>query len=646
MRIYFKLLTTTFLFSFFCTANAQQTNEPAAIPELDPVTITATVAPEKVSRTGRNIFVINGDRFTGLPVHSLDELLRYLPGIEVQMRGPAGSQSDIVLRGGTFQQVLVIIDGVRVNDANTGHFTSYIPISPAEIDRVEILKGASSAIYGSDAVGGVINIITKAFAAKQLTKRTTAQIQGTVGEFDLFNLNAGILASNEKSLINAGILTNNSDGQQQRGIKGYFHNKTASLSLAHFFNEKWHLAIRSSWDERDFAAQNFYTTFASDTSREKIKSSWSQLQLTHFSQKNKLQFDAGYKFLEDRFAFNAASAANLSKSYLLQGLLTDEWMITGNAVLTSGVQFINKRISSNDRGKHNIDQAAVFAVWNQKVGDHFSFSPGLRLDWNERSGTELIPQINLSYRTENWQFRGSAGKTIRDADFTERFNNYGRALVTSGRVGNPDLSAESSVSYEAGADYFAKGNFRISATFFQRFHKDLIDYVTTPYAQMPRKDNLSPTGTFALAKNISKVTTTGIETDIQFSRRINKNEVIWATGGITWLESESSSATPSFYISSHGKWLFNFNANYSWKELTIGINGLYKKRQPQSASAAIAKVDSDYFMLNGKIEVSCLKDKMAVFIQVDNILDRSYTDLLGAQMPGRWLMSGVKLNLR
>jgi vitamin B12 transporter len=639
----FISIATILLFS--STLQAQEKDINAAGSELDPVTVTTSLAPEKVSRTGRNVFIITGERFANLPVHSLDELLRYLPGIEVQMRGPAGSQSDIVLRGGTFQHVLVIIDGIRVNDANTGHFTSYIPISPAEIDRIEILKGASSAIYGSDAVGGVIHIITKAFAAKPLTKKFSFNSQGTTGEYKLLNVNAGVLASNENSVINAGFLSNNSEGQQQRGIKGYFHNKTASLSAGYFFNKTWHLALRTSWDERDFAAQNFYTTFASDTSTEKIKSSWSQLQLSNTGAKNKLQFDIGYKFLEDKFVFNSLSPANLNKSYLLQGLVTDEWKIRKSSVLTSGVQFINKRISSNDRGKHNIDQAALFAVLNQKVGEHFSFSPGLRLDWNESSGTQLIPQINLSYRTGKWQLRGSAGKTIRDADFTERFNNYGKALVTSGRIGNPDLVAERSFSYEAGADCFVTDDLKISSTFFQRYHSDLVDYVTTPYAQMPRKDNLSPAGTYALAKNISEVTTTGVETDIQFTRKINEQQHIWSTIGIVWLESKSSEAAPSFYISSHAKWLMNFNINYSYKWLSAGVNGLYKKRQAQAvANPAIAPVSPDYFVLNAKLEASFLKNKLGIFIQTDNIFDRNYTDLLGSQMPGRWLMGGVKLN--
>ena len=110
------------------------------------------------------------NEFSKLPVHSIDDLLRYVPGIEIQARGPMGAQSDIVLRGGTFQQVLVIVDGIRINDPLTGHFNSYIPIAPSEIDRIEILKGASSAIYGSDAVGGVIHIITKTFASQSKEK--------------------------------------------------------------------------------------------------------------------------------------------------------------------------------------------------------------------------------------------------------------------------------------------------------------------------------------------------------------------------------------------------------------------------------------------------------------------------------------------
>src|SRR4051812_26686821 len=210
--------------------------------ELDPVTITSSLQPVSASASGRNIVVIKGEQIAKLPVHSLDALLRYVPGVEVQMRGPMGAQSDIVLRGGTFQQVLVIIDGVRLNDPNTGHFNSYIPIAPAEIDHIEILKGASSAIYGSEAVGGVIQIITKTFAAKPQQKKWQVQTGVTAGEHNLVNGDAGGYYQDGNNAIGGGWLSNNTDGQLKRGTRGFVYANTASLSATHYFNDKWQLA--------------------------------------------------------------------------------------------------------------------------------------------------------------------------------------------------------------------------------------------------------------------------------------------------------------------------------------------------------------------------------------------------------------------
>jgi vitamin B12 transporter len=622
------------------------------ISELDPVTITTSINPEKASQTGRDLVVIKGERFVNLPVHSIDELLRYLPGIEMQARGPMGSQSDIVIRGGTFQQVLVIIDGLRLNDANTGHFASYFPIAPSEIDRIEILKGASSAVYGSEAVGGVVHIITKTFAARlrsaessQKREKLNGIVQMAGGEYDFWNLNVGGFFSNGTTSVAAGVLSNNTNGQLQRGTRGFVHANTASLSFGTHFSERWELKMRYAYDSRKFAAQNFYTTFASDTADEKVTTFWNQLGLTYNGGNHRMNLNIGYKDLDDEYKFNSVSVPNKNNSKLIQALLTDEWKLHQKTIITPGVQFIRKKIISNDRGNHEVDQAAAFAVLNQQLGTNFFINPALRLEWNERSGWELIPQANISFRIPKLQLRASGGKTIRDADFTERFNNYNKTFVSSGRIGNPDLVAEHSISYEVGADYFVESNLKLSGTFFQRFHSELIDYVTTPYAQMPRKVNLSPTGTYALAKNIAEVTTTGAEAAIQYSKQFENRRQIWSSIGFTWLESKSSNTTPSFYISSHAKLLGTFSALYSTNKFSAGINGLYKKRQSQTASANIAKVSPDYFILNAKLEVVVIKKLLSAFVQTDNIFDTNYADLLGSQMPGRWLMGGIKISL-
>lgn len=635
-----KIALCIFTNAIFTIVSAQETND------LDPVTITTSLSPEKISQTGRNLFVIKGERFANLPVHSIDELLRYLPGVEIQARGPMGSQSDIVMRGGTFQQVLVILDGLRLNDPNTGHFSSYIPIAPTEIDRIEILKGASSAVYGSEAVGGVIHIITKTFASKlQNSERSNALVQGTTGQYDFWNINGGGFYSNGKTSVGAGLLSNNTTGQQQRGTKGYVNASTASFSLSHYLSNKWELKMRYAYDSRKFAAQNFYTTFISDTSEEKVITFWNQLGISYNGNSNRINLNFGYKNLEDEFRFNSIAAANKSVSKLFQLLLTDEWTRNERTALISGVQIVSKRIQSNDRGNHTVDQAAAFAVLNQQLGKNFFISPALRMEWNERSGWEMIPQANFSYRTNKLQLRASGGKTIRDADFTERFNNYNRAFVSSGRIGNPDLDPERSFSYEAGADYFLHTYLKISGTFFQRYHTDLIDYVPTPYADMPRKVNLSPNGVYALAKNISDVTTTGFETELQFTKQLQNQQQLWATLGVTWLSSKSSSATPSFYIASHAKFLSTFNVLFSTRKFSMSVNGLYKKRQAQTASVNIAGVSPDYFVLNAKLEAALIKKLLSAFVQADNVFDVNYADLLGSQMPGRWLMAGLKISL-
>jgi iron complex outermembrane receptor protein len=615
--------------------------------ELNPVTVTATLQPVSVSQTGRNLIIIDGARFQTLPVQSLDELLRYVPGVEVQARGPMGAQSDLVLRGGTFQQVLVVLDGLRLNDPITGHFSSYIPIAPAEIERIEVLKGASSALYGSDAVGGVVHIITKTFAAKSgMGNRKSLGATVLGGEWGLLHTSAGGYYKSGKTAVAGGFLSNNSKGQPLRGTRGFFNVNTASISINQVLNEQWQVSLRSAWDRRRFGAQNYYTISPADSADEKVISFWNQLQLRYQKGTHKLSVHGGFKKVEDEFRFNSKAQPNNNRSTLYQALALYEHNFFKTSYLTTGLQFQNRLIKSNDRGNHSVKQAALFTVLQQRIGTALNLTPALRLDWDERSGTELIPQLNVSYKLAEFQLRGSAGKTIRQADFTERYNNYNKTLIPNlNRVGNPDLRAETSFSYEAGIDLFAGKNIKIAATFFQRDHNNLIDFASTPFSQMPRQQNLSPDGTYFLAKNIASVVTTGVETDIQFLQNLERNRQLLLNAGIVFLNSETGNTVPSLYIASHANFLTNFNLSYTTPLWSVGLTGLYKDRKQQAAPAIKADVSKDYFVLNARAEAFVIKRKLSLLLQIDNLLDRTYSDLLGAQMPQRWLMGGARFAL-
>ncbi|RXK58994.1 TonB-dependent receptor [Lacibacter luteus] len=642
MKLQKLSLMSLALLGVFSGSNAQEKEI-----ELDPITITASLTPVSASKTGRNILIIKGDVLQKLPVQSIDELLRYVPGVEVQSRGPMGAQGDITIRGGTFQQVLVILDGIRLNDPLTGHFNAYIPISPAEIDRIEILKGASSAIYGTEAVGGVVHIISKTFANKKQNNGHKINAQLTAGDYGLFNTQAGFSMHQKNTTASVGLLTNNAKGQALRGTKGYFNLTTISASVKQQLNENTSIAYRFGYDDRDFNAQNFYTTFLSDTATEAVVSRWHHVKLQHQKNKHRFSFDAGYKQADDVYRFNKLGTANSNHSSLLQGLALYDYSINDKATITAGTQFISRKIESNDRGNHEVSNAGAFVVLNQKIGENFQLNPAVRVDWNERSGWEFIPQLNASYRYESLLLRGSIGRTTRDADFTERFNNYNKTGLKSGRIGNPDLSSETSLSYEFGADYFLSPDLKVSVTWFERFQDDMIDYVSTTYANMPRKTNLDPTpsNTYLLASNISKVNTTGIETDVQYNHKFNEQHSLSGGIGFIWMRSRSNNGVPSLYISNHAKELLTFNAMYRYKKIGIGLNGLYKNRKPQNIAAPFVPISKDYFLLNTRVDLFLLKDKLSVFVQADNIFNRRYSDLLGSFMPQRWVMGGVKVNL-
>jgi iron complex outermembrane receptor protein len=615
----------------------------AAQEELDSITITASYSKQKVTTTGRNITIIKGDYFNQLPVHSIDDLIRYLPGIEVQQRGAMGSQADILIRGGTFQQVLVVLDGLRLNDPLTGHFSSYIPIAPSEIETVEILKGASSAIYGSDAVGGVIAIHTKTYAPKRNKAIKSVDGGTSGGQYGLFTANGGMNWQDKGTAIAVGLLTNHADGVQQRGIRGYFHNTTVSGSLKQFLNPHWSISLRSACDRRDFAAQNFYTAFTSDTATEKVNLWWNQLQLLYEKNKERFSVDAGYKQASDVYDFSSASTANQNYSKIFQALALYTNRLSEKSTITTGVQYAQPSIRSNDRGNHIVNSVAAFVLWNQQVLHSLNLNPAFRREWNSVSGWELVPQLNLAYSLHKLVFRGSIGTTIRNADFTERYNNYNKAIVNSGNIGNPELSPERSLSWEAGADIFPLPGLQVSASYFQKDYSSLIDWAATPYTNMPRKDNLNPAGNYYLASNISSLLTEGVETDVRYSFNTNTHHSFFVSSGFLWLQDHPQSS--SLYISSHARLLLNASVNWRWQWLSVSLTGIYKRRQEQSGNSSLAQLDKDYALFNAKFFFNLKHNRLRLFAEGDNVLNRHYADRFGSPMPGSWWSGGFQFHL-
>jgi len=198
------------LLSIF-SANAQSVS-------LDSVFVVADRLPAERSQLTSSVTVIDAETIAAMPVNSVDELLRGLPGVNINSRGGFGTQADIGIRGTTFSQVLVLVDGRRINDPLTAHFNNTIPVPLGEIERIEVIRGAGSTAYGADAVGGVIHIHTKTFSEAKSTQGLRVQGDVGLGEFGLIQNDLTAAYGGEKAKISVGMRLNSARGEERDNV--------------------------------------------------------------------------------------------------------------------------------------------------------------------------------------------------------------------------------------------------------------------------------------------------------------------------------------------------------------------------------------------------------------------------------------------
>lgn len=609
----------------------------------DTVTITAGRFRQGAQQTGRNISVMYAEDIAQLPVNSLDELLRYVPGVEVQSRNGFGAQSDIIIRGSTFSQVLMLIDGMRLNDPLTGHFNSNIPISPAEIDRIEILKGPAAAMYGPDAVGGVIHIITKTATAVSGKDKTAVQAEANYGAYDLLQVNAGAFVQRDRLRVGGGLLWNQSKGQQlPTGLNNDFNLLTASASMSLDLGKDWSLFARSGFDTRTFNAQYFYTRSTADLSREQTAHLWNHARLQKRTERTVSQLDVTYKVNRDSFLFNPAfPPANIHTTKRLDAQFNQTWYVRKDLQYNAGIQLDRRSIVSNDRGDHQDWHTGAYVAtwWQPAAGLNLSFSG--RVDLDENYGLEFLPQTQMSYQLGKTVLRLSAGRSTRAADYTERFISNNLASLSPGRnLGNPDLEAESGWSLESGIDLFPVEGLRVSGTVFARRGVNLIDYVLTNEIEIPNNGNLSAGADYFYTQNLEEVSTRGFEIEVWDTRKWREGQLRTSIG-YTYLRTTNADSVVSKYLANHARHLLSGNLILNHRNITLAFNGLWKERAPENAPAIESELSTSYTVWNGRVEYGFLGGRLRTSLLVHNLFNAQYADILGAKMPDRWIMGGL-----
>lgn len=640
---------TLFFLSIFFLSTTPQVAHSQTFSLSDTVSITATRFPIDKDETGRFITVIDAEAIAASPANSIDELIRYLPGVEITQRNIRGVQADISIRGSTFTQTIILIDGTRFYSPLTSHFNAYLPVGIDEIARIEVLRGPAAALYGPDAVGGVIHIITKTWLDNLEETGVSANLAGEVGEYGLWAANASLRAITPgQHRIQLNYQHQQADGPRvSSGLRSDFDMYTVSGSWRMKLGNNWDLGLRSSYDERDYMAQFFYTVSSLDSSREETSHWFSHLKLRNRGRKIQNEWDLSFTRGEDFFEFNPRFTPNNHTIYFLNFQsnhiipLSEEWR------LGTGFQADRRWVESTDRGNHSNWHAGAYVNTYARIQQRLNLSLGLRLDYDENYDWELSPQANISYRAGQLNFRAAGGRSIRAADFTERFISYNLVGPLSGgrNIGNPNLEAERAWHGEIGLDWTPVKPIRISSTLFIRNSNNLIDYILTPTEEIERQVNLSPNSTYLYAQNLAEIQTSGIETEIAFQQQIAERSSVFASLGYTYLDTEGQNARPSKYVSNHARHLFVGRVNLRVKAFTWDIQGLWKERSADSAPALISDLEPEYWVWHSKLSMNVLQ-QFRFSVQVHNIFDAKYQDILGAEMPGRWISAGVRWSFR
>ena len=570
------------------------TSNGFAQTQLNEVVVSSPRLNIPFSEDSKSVTVITAKQIAETPVTSLADLLRFQAGVDVLQQGLEGANADIYLRGGTYSQVLLLIDGIRVDDPQTGHHTLNSALPLEVIERIEIVKGPAARIYGQNAFTGAINIVTKKVDTSKVT------LTERIGSFDTDQFGITAQHAGEKLQHIAHVSLQESDGYRYNTDFQNFHVFTKS-NLDVGTNR---LSLMTMFTERKFGANGFYRAITAKDQYEETQSSLVALTSTIASENQKWTWTPRifWKRGQDEYIYfrnNPSGGRNFHITNRLGASVdvknTNTWGATG-----LGVEFSNVNIQSNNIGDKNRTIAHLFFEHRFTTGA-LDITPGFAWSNYSDMGDFFYPGIDMGYRLgQNLKLTYNTGYTYRIPTYTDLY------YLSTTTIGNPDLLPEEALSHEISLRYKGK-NFSIETAVFKRDGENLIDFVKQ-----------SPSDTAWVAENISgKITTVGGELNAQWRYRIGKQT---HTLGVSYAYLEDD------YIKSvYSKYALNFLQD----DININLTKQFTSRFASTASYRYAKraLGENYQLFNLQLTYT-LNSKWRMELQGRNLFDVTYFENL------------------
>ncbi len=609
--------------------------------KLDEVIVSARYSPAVYSRLARIVHVLDAGVIQEMPAGNIQDILEYVSAIDVRQRGSHGVQADLSLRGGSFEQVLVLLNGVKINDPQTGHHNLNIPLDISDIERIEVLEGPGSRIYGPNAFSGAVNIVTREPGGNSFS----GSLSG--GQYGFWKLHAsgGWETGPVSSIISFG--KSSSDGFADNtdfSLFNVFYRGLIDAGIAG-------IDIQAGHTDKGFGANSFYSALYPEQ-YEEISSTFANLTVTT-GEGVSFRQSVYFRGHNDRFElFRYESAPwygghnyHMTGIYGTVAVVTIPWSAGSFAL---GAELRTERIYSSVLGdilddprpvknEENIfynyskqrDQANITGS-STVIFNQFALSAGLLASRTGEEGWGVYGGTDLSYSFgDHLDWFASYNRSLRLPSFTE--------MYYTGPVhrGNTGLKPEEAGTMESGFRYMLEA-WHGHAAAFNRKGYSIIDWV--------RMEN----ELIWESRNITRLNTYGIEFEINWKKPEGVRFPIREfRAGYAFLDiSRQSEEYISAYVLDHLKHKFVSGIILPLHNRAVmTVMAIWQERSGTYTDVfSGSETEYDPFLLVDLGINIRMTQRLRLSAEASNLFNKTYTDIGNVPVPGLWIKGGLEFS--
>jgi outer membrane cobalamin receptor len=604
------LLCLTHTFAQQPTEQSGTTSRPAnasASPVAQSISVTTTLEPLPLAESDRSVNLIS-PRDQPLVSNSVVDLLRQDSSLNLQARAANGVQADLSIRGTTFEQSLILLNGLRINDPETGHLNLDIPVPLDAVTRIDILHGSGSTFYGSDAIGGAVNLLTRPPAPG-------LNVVASAGGGSYSSIEQHLRASYTDGPVAEQLTGSRDTSDGFIADRNYSSNALASETWLNLKPGTTDILLATS--DRPYGANLFYGPYPS---WERTKGWFASIQ-QQLGQQTAASF--GYRRHTDLFVLfvdqpDIYENNHVTTSY--EGALRRADALGPNTTLSYGLEADGDSIHSNSLGEHARNQGAGYANLSLRALGRFSLSIGAREEILSSNGSFFSPSVAAAYTlTRTTRLRAAAGHGFRLPTYVDLY--YSDPTT----IGNPNLKPESSWSYEAGLDWSpTNSRMTLTATGFRLQQKDTIDYSKLALA--------TEALTFAepyQAVNIQNLNITGAEATI----RLNLS----STQQLQFSYTAAHAASPPPNLISE------YAYNYAAQNALFAWNGNFRQISARTQVNVVQRTQHTAYPL-WDVALSRNTGHLRPYLRLLNLSNTGYQEIPDVPLQARTIMAGTEFN--